>query len=381
MDTNQKTSWTTLQILKPFIQEAWKESSFAEPTPVQKQAVPIIMEGEDVICESPTGTGKTIAYLLPILNQIDEQKKGLQVVILAPSRELVMQIAEEIRKWTKGSGIVSTSLIGGANIKKQVEKLKKKPQIIVGTTGRIMELIKMKKLKMHEVKTIVVDEFDMLIEQEHIQHITNIIKSTLKERQLLFFSATISEKTKQFANEWMKDPKWVKINREDSSNNVEHLYVVCEQRDKVDVLRKILHTSDMKALAFIKNTDKLFELESKLKYKGISLEILGSEAKKKEREQALKKFRTGEISLLLTTDVAARGLDIAEITHVFHVDFPSKSNQYIHRSGRTGRMGAKGTVISLVTKREESFLEKMSSELQISFKKKRLFKGKLIDEK
>jgi superfamily II DNA/RNA helicase len=194
-----------LSNLKPFLQDAWKTSEFTELTEVQQKAIPEIFEGKNLVCESPTGTGKTLAYLLPILNSIDEKRMQAQALILAPSHELVMQIHQEIQKWTKGSGINSIALIGGANVKNQIEKLKKKPKIVVGTTGRITELIKMKKLKMHEVKTIVVDEFDLMIGHEHINNVRQIIKSTMADRQLLFFSATLSEITDRVASELMEN--------------------------------------------------------------------------------------------------------------------------------------------------------------------------------
>lgn len=374
-----ENEWPVLLGMKPFIQEIWRESGFQAPTAIQKEAVPLILEGKDIIAESPTGTGKTIAYLLPLLQRINLEKKNIQAVIIAPSRELVMQIFQEIQKWTKGSKIVSVSLIGDVNIKKQVENLKKNPQIIVGTTGRLLELIKLKKLKMHEVKTIVVDEFDMLVAQEQIDHVKNIIKTTLRERQLLIFSATLSNKTEKIALEFMQEPKLVRIHKEQEHLNVEHIYFLTEHRNKIEMLQRIVRTGKIKALVFIKELNRVPELEAKLSYNKIPVAILSGDLTKIERQKALKQFRAGTISLLLATDVAARGLDIEGLTHVIHFDFPSETDQYIHRSGRTGRMGAKGTVISLVTKQEESLLKKISRDLGITIKKKEMYKGKIVE--
>jgi superfamily II DNA/RNA helicase len=189
------TQTNFLMDVKPFIQSNWEKANFQEPTAIQKKSIPLILEGKDVFAESPTGTGKTLAYVLPLLNNIDEKKKNAQVVILAPSRELVMQIFEEIKKWSEGSGLTSASFIGGANIKRQLEKLKKSPQVIVGTPGRIHELIKLKKLKMHEVKAFVLDEGDQLLIPEHKNTIKEIIKTTLNDRQVVLFSATLNEST------------------------------------------------------------------------------------------------------------------------------------------------------------------------------------------
>ncbi|WP_099364096.1 DEAD/DEAH box helicase [Fredinandcohnia onubensis] len=373
------SKWSQLEEMKPFIQKNWQESGFEAPTAIQEMAIPAIVEGKDVICESPTGTGKTLSYLLPAIQKLDETKNGIQIVVLAPSRELVMQISDEVKKWTQGTNIVSASFIGGANIKKQVEKLKERPQIVIGTTGRIMELIKMKKMKMHEVTTVIVDEADQLVSNEHLSNIQSIIKSTLRDRQILFFSATISEQTEKVAKSLMNNAEIIRVQQTINQENTTHIYFLCEQRDKIDVLRKIMYTEPDKAIAFIKSLDKVEEIEAKLTYNHIDVAVLAGEAKKQERQQSLKNFRAGKIPLLLTTDVAARGLDIQDVTYVIHFDFPKTTSQYVHRSGRTGRMGKKGVVISIVNAREESFLKKMGHELGISFTKKDFYKGEIVD--
>ncbi|MGG4166631.1 DEAD/DEAH box helicase [Rossellomorea vietnamensis] len=364
-------------IHSPSLQKNWEEAGFTAFTPVQEKVVPLILEGKDVVCESPTGTGKTLAYLLPIIQAIDPSRKQAQAVILAPSRELVMQIHQEIQKWAKGTDITSAAFIGGANIKKQVEKLKKKPHIVVGTTGRLIELMKMKKLKMHEVKTIVVDEFDLMISSEHIREVKDIIKSTLKERQVLFFSATLSDETEQVADSLLQNHEIVKMEANLDNPKVDHVFVYSELRDKMEALRSISYFKGIKALVFFNQLEKLSEMEEKLKFKGVELEVLAGDSNKMERKQSLDRFRSGKVSMLLTTDVAARGLDITDVTHVIHFDFPSDTKQYIHRSGRTGRMGAEGTVICLVSKRELSFLEKLSKELNLPFQEKTIRGGGL----
>ncbi|WP_064094299.1 DEAD/DEAH box helicase [Rossellomorea aquimaris] len=363
----------------PFIQQNWEENKFSSLTPVQERVLPLIMSGKDVVCESPTGTGKTLAYLLPVLESIDPNRKQAQAVILAPSRELVMQIQQEIQKWAKGSEVTSAAFIGGANIKKQLEKLKKKPHIVVGTTGRLLELMKLKKLKMHEVKTIIVDEFDLMISPEHIREVKDIIKSTLKERQVLFFSATLSDETESVADDLLQDYEIVKMEANLDNPKVDHVFVYSELRDKVEALRSLAYFKDIKALVFFNQLEKLSEAEEKLKFKGVELEVLAGESNKMERKHSLDRFRAGKVSLLLTTDVAARGLDITDVTHVIHYDFPTDTKQYIHRSGRTGRMGAEGTVICLVSKRELSFLEKLSKELNLPFTEKTIRGGGLSE--
>ena len=387
MELNEKgehymtDKWSFLATMKPSLQEIWNRSGFMEPTAVQKKVVPLVLDGKDIIAESPTGTGKTVAYLLPLLQQIESDKKGIQAVILASSHELVMQIHQEIQKWSDGSGIIGASFIGGVNVKRQIEKLKKRPQVIVGTPGRIHELIKLKKIKMHEVKTIVLDEGDQLLVPEHVNTVKNIIKSSLNDRQILFFSATLPANIKQIAKELSNQPELITIKKDEiASSNVEHFYFVCEMREKINFLKKISQLKFLKALVFVKDIGNLTVLAEKLQYKDVRLGVLHSESKKQERATTLENFRTGKLPLILATDVAARGLDIAGLTYVIHFDIPQNSDQYIHRSGRTGRMGESGTVISIVTEREERELKQFARQLEISVHKKVLYKGQIVDE-
>lgn len=368
--------------MKPFLQEIWEKNGFTSATEIQEKAIPFVLEGKDVIAESPTGTGKTLAYMLPILNTVDPDKKGIQAAILAPTRELVMQIQQVAQKWTEGSGIEVASFIGGADIKRQLEKLKKHPQVIVGTANRIYELIQMKKLKMHEVKTIVLDEGDQLIVPQAEETIRNIIKTTLNERQLLMFSATLSPRTEKAAREWMKEPESVRIQgKVKVPTKTDHIYFLCELREKADILRRLAKMGAFKGMVFLNDTKFISQVASRLENKNVAYGILSGESTKTEREAALNNFRSGKYPLLLVTDVAARGLDIEGLTHVIHYDFPQDITQYVHRSGRTGRMGASGTVVSLVTEREERLLKQFSGKLGFSLTKKYISMGQVVDEK
>ncbi|PWA08788.1 RNA helicase [Pueribacillus theae] len=368
--------------MKPFLQKAWKQSGFQKPTNIQTETIPLITEGKDVIAESPTGTGKTLAYLIPLLDKIKPEKKNAQVVVVAPSRELVMQIFDVVQQWAKEGDMLSASFIGGANVKRQLEKLKKNPQIIVGTPGRVAELIKMKKLKMHQVKTIVLDEADQLLIPEHMETIQTIVKATMKERQIVMFSATLPETVEKIGQEIMNDPVFIRVKKDkETAKKVNHLYFVCDKREKIDILRSLMRGHVSSALAFFRDVGNLNVIAAKLAYKGIEAGILHSESSKREREEAIKKFRSKDYSLLLATDLAARGLDIDGLSHVIHFDLPENANQYIHRSGRTGRMGAEGTVISIVTASEERVLKKYSRDLNIPVHRKVLYGGKIRDEK
>ncbi|PRR95590.1 RNA helicase [Bacillus atrophaeus] len=373
-------TWPFLHNAKTFIKENWETSGFTKPTAVQEQTAELIMEGKDVIAESPTGTGKTLAYALPVLERIQPELKHAQAVILAPSRELVMQIFQVIQDWKSGSELRAASIIGGANVKKQVEKLKKHPHIIVGTPGRVSELIKMKKLKMHEVKTIVLDEADQLILPEHRETMKQIIKTTLKDRQLLCFSATLKQETEQVLREMTQEPEVLKVERsQHDAGKVKHQYLVCDQRDKVKLLQKLSRLQGMQALVFVRDIGNLSVYAEKLAYHHVDLGILHSEAKKMERAKILTAFENGEFPLLLATDIAARGLDIENLPYVIHADIPDEDG-YIHRSGRTGRAGKEGTVISLVTPMEESKLKKMAKRLGLTLQQVVYAKGQLAEK-
>ncbi|MBS4192120.1 DEAD/DEAH box helicase [Bacillus sp. FJAT-49705] len=372
---------TLINQLKPFLQEVWKKSEFNQPTTVQTKAIPVAIEGKDVMAESPTGTGKTLAYLLPVLEKVNADKKAVQAVIIAPSQELVMQILQEIQKWGEGSGIRAASFIGGANVKRQLEKLKKHPHIAVGTPGRMLELIKQKKLKMHEVRTVVLDEVDQLLIHEHLETIRQIMKSTLSERQTILFSATLPKGIEQLAVELTNDPVIIRVEKDETIHaaEVDHIYFVAEQRDKLMMLEKISRLESIKALVFVRDIGNLTVMSEKLAYKNIHTSFLHSDLNKTDRQKSLQDFRTGKTKMLLATDVAARGLDIKDVTHVVHFDFPKDLQQYVHRSGRTGRFGASGVVISLVTEREERELKKFANELRIQANKKVMRGGKIVD--
>lgn len=370
-----------LNTLSPFLQENWEKSGFQQPTSIQDTAIPLILEGKDLIAESPTGTGKTLAYLLPLLNKVEPNSQSLQAVVLASSQELVMQVYQEFQKWSEGSGIRGTSIIGGANVKRQLEKLKKRPHVIFATPGRLFELIKQKKVKMHEVKLVVLDEGDQLLIPEHLNTVQNIVKSTMGDRQVVLFSATMKAGTEKLAKEITKEPEILRIEKDElaSSGEVEHIYFIAEPRDKIKLLEKIVRLDNIKALAFINDIGEIQVFKEKFNFKELSTGILHSDMKKLERQAELKAFRDGKTKMLIATDVAARGLDIQGVTHVVHVDFPRDIAQYVHRAGRTGRMGANGTVISLVTEREERELKRYCQELNVTPRKRIFFKGQIAE--
>ncbi|QDP39983.1 DEAD/DEAH box helicase [Radiobacillus deserti] len=369
--------------MKPFIQTGWEREGFSEPTAIQNKTIPLIEQGKDVIGESPTGSGKTLAYLLPILNKLDPSIKNAQAIVLASSQELVMQIQQEITKWVQGTELHSTALIGGANIKRQIEKLKKKPQIVVGTPGRVLELINQKKLKMKDISTVVLDEGDQLLIPEHIPSIEKIISNTDDARQLLIFSATLPTATLEAASQFVQAPNVIKVEEgEVERPSVEHMYFVCEQREKINLLKKLIHHLDIRGLAFFRNISQLDMYAEKLQFNGVEVGVLHRDIKKQQRAQTMKDFRTGKLPLILATDVAARGLDVKGLTHIVQVELPEDALHYAHRAGRVGRLGSEsGTVISVVTEEEARILHRFAKNRNFELTRKRLIKGQITDAK
>lgn len=327
---------------------------FKKEMPIQTKMIPEFLEGQDIVAQSPTGTGKTLAFVLPLLHLVEASKKQTQGLIIVPSQELAMQITDVIREWIAGTDITVAAMIGGANIKRQIERLKKKPTIIVGTPGRLFELSKARKIKLFDIRHVILDEGDVLLSRDHRVMIKNMINGTNPERQVVLVSATVTDEIERVATEFMEDPVFIRLAKEDLPNagHVEHSYIETEVRNKTDLLRGLSHLPNMHALAFVNHVDQVLMREMKLTYKKAPIVVLHSEMRSMERQEALQKFRKGQAKILISTDLAARGLDISGLTHVIHVDVPHTTEQYLHRSGRTGRAGHDGEVITLLSKKE-----------------------------
>ncbi|SMB78744.1 Superfamily II DNA and RNA helicase [Desulfonispora thiosulfatigenes DSM 11270] len=363
-----------------------KLQEIEKPTKIQEEVIPEALLNEDIIGEAQTGSGKTLAYLIPIFQKIDAEKRDNQVIILAPTHELAIQVNNQIRLLVDNSdlNITSAVIIGNVNIKRQIEVLKnEKPHIIVGSAVRILELIKLKKIKPHTVKTIVIDEADKLLDKNNLNDIKAVIKTTLKDRQIMLFSATIPEKTLTVSKEIMKDFKLIKINPKSIVNeNITHMYFVCERRDKLLTLRKLVHALNPKrAIAFINNAYNIEMSVANLEYHGLKLESIYGDVGKEERKKALNNFSSGKTNLLLASDIAARGLDIKDIDYIFSLDIPEDPHVYLHRAGRTARAGATGISISIITEKELFLLKSYERAYKIKIEEKDMYKGNIVDKK
>ena len=363
--------------------DALEKLNITEPTEIQRNSIPLSLDNRDIIGQSQTGSGKTFAYLLPLFMKISSEKREMQAIILAPTHELVMQIDSQIKLLSENSGIPVTSIpvIGEVNIKRQVEKLRDKPHIIVGSSGRIIELIKMKKISAHTIKTIVLDEGDKLLNEKNLPGINAIIKTTLRERQLMVFSATVSEKIISTAKAIMNNPEIIKIQENNIVNeNIKHMYFVAEQRDKIEMLRKLLASIQPKrAIIFINKTDEIQITTAKLQFHHINAFSIYGNASKEDRKNALEGFRLGKFELLVASDLAARGLDIQGVSHIFNLDLPEDHKEYLHRAGRTGRVGNSGNCISIVTEKEIAIINKFEREFNIKINKMNIYKGHIIE--
>lgn len=376
------TGFSALRI-DPLYVKRLTELGITDPSPIQAEAIPPALEGKDLVAQSQTGTGKTLAYALPVLHRIQAPLREVQAMVLVPTRELGMQIVQTLEQLTKDTDIRVQQLIGGASIDRQIDKLKLKPQIVVGTPGRVQELVKLRKLKLSGIRTVVVDEVDQVFELGSMGEVEALLKGMLRDRQMLFFSATYPPQLQAVIDRWMRDPVYVRVNpTQRTSETLEHFYFVSEERDKIDTLRRLVRLYNPKqAIVFINDTDDIGEAVAKLKYVGLSVEGLYGDSFKQERARAMQAFRAGSFQLLLATDVAARGLDLPQVTHVFNLDPPVDADHYVHRVGRTGRMGRKGTAISIVTPRELFIMDKFAKSLGIDLQRRIMSHGKVFEAK
>ena len=332
--------------------------------------------------DAETGSGKTLAYLLPLFQILKIETRAAQVLVLAPTHELAIQIHRVACDLAQHSGldIRSASLIGGAAIDRQIERLKKKPQILVGTPGRILELLERGKLKLSELKTLVIEEADRLLADESLEAVQKVLRACPRRRQLVFVSATEQPKSKEVMEQL--SPSLVRLHTEEViiNPNIDHFYVVVDQRDKADTIRKLVHaTKTKKAIVFTHRNETAEHLAARLEHHKVSVADLHSTYDKEIRKQAMQNFRSGKVTVMIASDVAARGLDIPGITHVFNLDIPSKGKDYLHRVGRTGRAGTHGVAVSVLVRPEVRLVEQFERDFGIMIREVILREGEMLE--
>lgn len=365
-----------------------EEIGITEPTEVQKKIIPLISEGKNIMFQSETGTGKTFAYLLPLLSRLNSTENRMaRLMIASPTYELASQIKVQVQKI---SGIKCALLIGGAPISRQIGLLKEKPEIVIGGPARLLELIHLKKLKADGIETLVLDEADRLLSSELRDSTKSLMERLPKSVQLIGNSATVSKYTREILqkarNGILNDEKenailFVALPMENVlRKQISHWAIFSERRDKIDTLRSFINAEKpKKLLVFTSKSDQIENIASKLRFKKIDCETLCGKTNKVDRKSAIDRFRSGKIKILITTDLASRGLDIEGITHVVQMDLPEKEDFFIHRAGRTARAGATGINCVIGDAWEMENYARLEKKLKITVFPKMLYKGNVVD--
>ena len=363
-----------------------KKQKITEPTPIQVQAYKHIMNKRDLIACSSTGSGKTLAYLLPIISQLNPESKYIQALVLVPTQELAIQVSEQFDLLCSNSDInyKSLFLIGDGNINRQIDALKSKPAVVIGTPARVYQLIKMKKLRVHDVKHLVIDEADRLIDKTYYENVLSIRKSLMKYTQVLMFSASIDKKTRKAANEISYNPVSLDISKDTNNKDIipktiKHYYIIADRRERIETLRKIAKAvKSKKAMIFINTKYDLEESLQKLQYHKYSVSALSGNLDKFAKRKAIDDFKSGKINYLLTTDIGARGLQIDDVDTIINVNLPEDSKDYLHRAGRCGRYGNSGVCISFITENELNKIKQYQKQFNINIVARKLYNGKLV---
>ncbi len=349
-----------------------KKAGFVKPSPIQAQAIPIVLAGYDMVGQAHTGTGKTAAFSLPVLNNIDT-KNGVELLVITPTRELATQVSDEIYKYGKDLGVKTVTIYGGSSYNRQIEQINKGASVVVATPGRMLDLLKKGVLKNFTPTTVVLDEADEMLDMGFLDDIQEIFKYLPKQRQTLLFSATMPEPIKKLANKILKEPQFVSITQGETTNkDIKQLYYVIDENERdVAILRLIEAENPEKAVVFCRTKSETDRLSTILMQNSLLAKPLHGDMAQREREQTIRAFKNGDIDILVATDVAARGIHVDGISHVFNYHIPFDAESYVHRIGRTGRAGSKGKAITLLTPLEFKELkrikQKVKTDMELAF--------------
>jgi ATP-dependent RNA helicase DeaD len=358
--TDQTTSITFDELaLAPDILKGLKAVGYENPSPIQEKSIPLLLNGEDLLGQAQTGTGKTAAFALPLLSRVDIAEQSPQILVLTPTRELCIQVAEACQtysKFLKGFHIIP--IYGGQSYGIQLKQLRRGVHMVVGTPGRIMDHIRRGSLKLDKLKTIVLDEADEMLRMGFIDDVEWILEHTPAERQTALFSATMPKEIQRIAQNYLNDPKTVKIqSKTQTATNIRQRYWMVSGVHKMDALTRILEVEEYEAvIIFVRTKTATVEIAEKLNARGHAAEALNGDIPQQNRERIVDRLRDGKLDILVATDVVARGLDVPRISHVLNFDIPYDTESYVHRIGRTGRAGRKGDAILFVSNRERRLL-------------------------
>lgn len=358
---------------------------FEQPTPIQEKTIPFLIENQqDIVALAQTGTGKTAAFGLPIIQQIDLSSKSTQALILSPTRELAIQIANDLETFAKNLGTLKIAIVyGGADIRKQINDLERGAQIVVGTPGRSLDLIKRKKLNVTKIKWVVLDEADEMLSMGFKDDLDAILENSPAEKQTLLFSATMPKEIVAIANKYMDNPFEISVGKRNTgAENVEHHYYVVHARDRYIALKRVADINpNIYGIIFCRTRAETKDVADKLVQDGYNADALHGDLSQAQRDHVMGKFRNKHLQMLVATDVAARGLDVNDLTHVINYNLPDDPEIYVHRSGRTGRAGKKGISVTLIHLREKGKLRQIEKTVNKTFLKMDVPSGKDICEK
>ena len=351
-----------------------KKNGITKPTPVQEQAIPLLLKGRDVIAQAYTGTGKTFAFMLPIMQNIDVSKPYIQSLIITPTRELAIQITNEAKNLAILKDVSILAAYGGQDVERQLRKLNNGVHMVIGTPGRILDHLRRGSLDLGHLSTLVLDEADEMLNMGFLADVEDIMYKTPKRRQTMLFSATMPGPLRDLATKYMKDPAQIQIQGENVTlDEIKQVVIETTDRGKLDALCNIIDQQQpFMAIIFCRTKNRVKSLNWDLRTRGYNSEEIHGDLSQSKREQVIKSFRKMEIQLLVATDIAARGLDIEGITHIFNYDIPREGESYIHRIGRTGRAGESGMAFTFVTEKDMDTLRSIEKKIDMNIKASKL---------
>ena len=359
--------------ISPSVAEALRYQGIKEATPVQEAAIPVVRGGHDVVVQAQTGTGKTLAFLLPIFERIKGNVPTVQAMVITPTRELTIQIAKVASMLGEAAGVQSLAIYGGQDIERQKQKLGRHPQLIIGTPGRLLDHLRRRTIDLSQVNKIVLDEADEMLHMGFIEDVEVLLDTIARDHQLMLFSATIPERIRALANRFMRSPQQIQIRSEHVTlDAIEQVIVDTTEDTKLDKLCELINGHQpYLAMVFCHTKQRVSQVTMALAGRGYLVDELHGDLSQLQRTTVLKKFRTAKLQILVTTDIAARGLDIEGVTHVYNYDIPHDADAYIHRIGRTGRAGQKGIAVTFVNARQYDLLRRIEAGIQSRIKKQR----------
>ena len=362
--------FSQLKISKDLMR-AIKDLGFDEMFPIQEKAIPLMLQGKNVIGQAKTGTGKTASFGVPMIELLDPGKKLVQGLVLAPTRELAQQITDDLNSYEKYTNARTVAVYGGVSIERQILELRKGPTIMVGTPGRIIDHLNRGTLSLNDVKIVVLDEADTMLDMGFIDDIEYILKRTPKEKQVSLWSATIDERTVRISSKYMPNAEFVNVSRDEIGlSTIEQYYILVPFHEKEETLKRIIDVYKVdRGIIFCRMKITVDELHTSLRRAGYNAEPLHGDYTQARRQQVLDAFKEGKFSLMIATELAARGLDIEDVPWIINYDIPMDPNMYFHRVGRTARAGKSGKAITLVTPEEEVELERIKAMTKIPIKK------------